>query len=82
MDLETLRSENQALREQNAVLTDKLEALALELARLKKQLIGPKSERRPTGDGAQVGLFETPQPPANAPVAEPPAKTEIGRAHV
>lgn len=58
MDIETLSAENQALRDQNAALVDKLESLSLELARLKKQVFGQKSERRPVGDDAQVGLFQ------------------------
>ena len=36
MDTAALTAENQILREQNAVLMQKLEAIALELARLKR----------------------------------------------
>ena len=43
--------ENHLLREQVGALVGKLEALSLKLARLKRQLIGPKSERRTRADG-------------------------------
>ena len=69
MSVETLLAENKALREQNAILVEKLEALSLELARLKKQLIGPKSERQRPAPNIQPGLFAIPEP---APAADPP----------
>ncbi len=69
MGVETLLAENKALREQNAILVEKLEALSLELARLKKQLIGPKSERQRPAPNIQPGLFAIPEP---APAADPP----------
>ena len=54
VDAAALAVENGVLREQNAVLVDKLEALSLELARLKRQLIGPKPDRRRVEDDAQA----------------------------
>ena len=87
MDVEALAAENADLRagraadavriaadgERIALLEDKLETLALELARLKKQVIGPKSERR-TGDDGQLGLFDAPEPPSPEPASSPAAK--------
>ena len=83
MDIETLAAENQALRDQNAALVDKLESLSLELARLKKQVFGQKSERRPVGDDAQVGLFPvataSDEPEAPAPAPAKPVAAPHGR---
>ena len=82
MDAAALAIENGVLREQNAVLVDKLEALSLELARLKRQVIGPKSERRRVDDDAQALLFAeaepvlAPAPPETKPAA---ARTPHGR---
>ena len=73
MDTAALTAENHLLRERNAVLdakfsesqqkvellVEKLEALSLELARLKGQVVGPKSERRTPEDTAQGHLFAT-----------------------
>ncbi len=59
MDTAALTAENQLLREQVGVLVEKLEALSLELARLKRQVVGPKSERRTPEDPAQGLLFAT-----------------------
>ena len=63
------------------LLTDKLEVLALELAKLKRQVVGPKSERRRDGEPAQGSLFapeveapppaESPPPPAPKPTPAP-----------
>ncbi len=98
MDTAALTAENQLLRERNAVLdakfsesqqrvallVEKLEALSLELARLKRQVVGPKSERRTPEDPAQGHLFatdaeDTPaEPPAPAPKPAP-AVTPHGR---
>lgn len=79
MDIETLAAENRQLRatlgerdQQNAILVEKLESLSLELARLKKQVFGQKSERRPAAGDAQVGLFDAPKPPVPT-EAPPPA---------
>ena len=79
MDTAALTAENQLLREQVGVLMQKLEALSLELARLKRQVVGPKSERRSTEPSAQGHLFaqdaeEAPtEPPTPAPKPAPAA---------
>jgi transposase len=85
-------ADNQALRaavaERDArieMLEGKLETLALELARLKRQVVGPKSERRHEVETAQGSLFaaaevaSTPIPPAEPPPAARPAATPHGR---
>lgn len=78
--MELLAAENQSLREQNALLVDKLEALSLELARLRRQLFGARSERRPGVGEAQVGLFEAPEPTAPEP-APAPARPAVATPH-
>lgn len=77
MDADALLAENQALRSANQVLTEKLEQLALELAKLKRQAFGQKSERRrpPDVDG-QGSLFPAATPEALTepkPLTPPPA---------
>lgn len=90
MDIETLAAENRQLRvslterdQQNAILLDKLESLSFELARLKRQVFGQKSERRPVGDDAQVGLFPvataSDEPEAPAPAPAKPVAAPHGR---
>lgn len=74
MDAAALAAENQRLREQNAVLMEKLEALSLELARLTRQITGPKSERRRPEDDAQGSLFAKSEASPRAEVAPPPPK--------
>lgn len=81
MDLAALAAENQLLREQNAVLIERLESLALELARLKRQVIGPKSERRRGADDAQGLLFAQPEPTSAVPVPPPPAPLPVATPH-
>lgn len=89
MDDALLAAENQLLRERNRVLSDaladrdgklellkdKLESLALELAKLKRQVIGPKSERR-LADDVQASLFATSADaePASPPPPPPPRR--------
>jgi transposase len=98
VDTAALTAENQLLREQNAVLdekfiasprkvellVEKLDALSLELARLKRQVAGPKSERRTVEDPAQGHLFaaDAEEAPAEVPAPAPkpaPAITPHGR---
>ncbi len=75
MDPDALLAENQALRAANRVLTEKLEQLSLELAKIKRQVFGQKSERRrANGDEPQGSLFPPAEPdPVTEPVAPPPA---------
>lgn len=75
MDVTALESENQRLQGKVADLSARLdavmasnEALALELAKLKRQVIGPKSERRTVEASAQLSLLARPEP-----IAEPMA---------
>ena len=75
MDAAALAAENQRLREQNAVLMEKLEALSLELARLKRQITGPKSERRRPEDDVQGSLFAQAESPSLAETAAPTPKS-------
>ena len=86
MDATALAAENTQLKaalaaeqQKRTALEEKLEALALELAKLKRQVIGPKSERRHEEDPAQASLFATPEPapeaPASAPAKTPPVVT-------
>lgn len=77
MTYDALLADNTALRVQMATLMDKLsaiqasnEALAQELARLKRQSFGVKSERLHHED-KQTGLFAQPEP--DAPPPEPEA---------
>jgi transposase len=84
VDTAALAAENQLLREQVGVLVEKLEALSLELARLKRQVAGPKSERRTVEDPAQGHLFaaDAEEAPAEVPTRAPkpaPAITPHGR---
>lgn len=81
MDIDALIAENRELREREAILLEKLEVLALELARLKKQLFGQKTERRHAGADAQLGLFVAEEPPAPEPAMPParPAPSPHGR---
>jgi len=84
VDTAALTAENQLLREQVGVLVGKLEALSLELARLKRQLIGPKSERRTPEDTVQGHLFatdaeEAPNEPAEPAPKPAPVVTPHGR---
>ena len=91
MTYDELLADNTALRVERTTLVAKLsavqasnEALALELARLKRQSFGVKSERRPDNP-AQPGLFGEPEPPpapeaAPAPPLPPPRRaTPHGR---
>ncbi len=65
---ETLRQENQALREQVALLTH-------ELAQLKRLVFGTKSERFvPSGEADQLPLFEANASPAEV---EPPPRVSV-----
>ena len=66
------------------MLEGKLETLSLELAKLKRQVTGPKSERRRDDDTAQASLFASeadPSLPAPTPPPAPPrpAPTPHGR---
>ena len=61
---------------QLTVLQSKVEELAQELARLKRQSFGVKSERR-HGDDKQTGLFAQPEP--DAPPPEPEAAPALQR---
>lgn len=90
MDDAALAAENTQLKaalaaeqQKRTALEEKLEALALELAKLKRQVIGPKSERRHEEDPAQASLFAAPEPapeaPASAPAKTPPVVTPHGR---
>ena len=65
-------------------LVEKLEALSLELARLKRQVVGPKSEGRTPEDTVQGHLFatdaeEAPNEPAEPAPKPAPAVTPHGR---
>jgi transposase len=90
VDTAALAAENAQLKaalatelQKRTVLEEKLEALALELAKLKRQVVGPKSERRPEENPAQASLFAQPnaEPPTPAPPPEkkPPVVTPHGR---
>lgn len=73
-----------AQRERIEMLEGKLETLSLELAKLKRQVTGPKSERRRDDDTAQASLFASeagPSLPAPTPPPAPPrpAPTPHGR---
>jgi transposase len=81
MDAAALAAENEALRAEVAasnrkveLLMEKLEALSLELARLTRQITGPKSERRRPEDDAQGSLFAQAEGPPPAETAPPPPK--------
>lgn len=69
-----LRAELATERQRRTVLEEKLEALALELAKLKRQVVGPKSERRRDEDPAQTSLFTAPDPGPETPAPAPPPK--------
>ena len=85
MEIAALTAENVALRAQLAAVLDSNEALALELAKLKRQIFGPKSERRREGEDGQLSLLssgETPAPTAPealAPAKAPPRPAPHGR---
>jgi transposase len=90
VDATSLAAENAQLKDalaaeqqKRTALEEKVEALALELAKLKRQVVGPKSERRHEEDPAQASLFTTPkaepEAPAPAPTKKPPAVTPHGR---
>lgn len=92
MDTAALVVENMHLKaalaveeQKRAAVEEKLEALALEIAKLKRQIVGPKSERRREEDPAQPSLFTTAEAepeapmPAPAPAKKPPVVTPHGR---
>lgn len=74
MDATALAAENTELKAKLASVIESNEALALELAKLKRQLFGPKSERRREDDPAQLSLLAPPaaEEPDAKPVAPPP----------
>ena len=62
-----------AQRERIEMLEGKLETLSLELAKLKRQVTGPKSERRRDDDTAQASLFASEADPSLPAPTPPPA---------
>lgn len=89
MDSVSLAAENADLKrslaesdQKIAVLTEKLEQLAFELAKLKRQVVGPKAERpSPEASERQMSLLSSLQPeePAEPPAPPPPPPPPASR---
>ena len=68
-----------AQRERIEMLEGKLETLSLELAKLKRQVTGPKSERRRDDDTAQASLFASEADPCVITLDRSGPIHEVGR---